>query len=165
MRFALGVEVAHPRRGLADQFDRVLERQEIANVATAATQLIELFALDVLHGDVRQAIVFVDVVDVNDVGMTEQRADARLVEEHIDDAWILGELALEALDDDFFFEAGHRGLAREINFGHAAGGEAAHQFVTIAERHGALERGRRGTRTEIDAGRADRAHRFVRHSG
>ena len=138
-RAALGVEVAHARGGLADQLDRVLERQEPAVRDAAAAQLVELLADDVLHRDVRDAVVLVDVVDVDDVGVVELRADLRLVEEHLDDPRIVGELGAQALDDDFLLEAGHRGLAREINLGHAADREPAQQRVAPAERQSARD--------------------------
>ena len=64
---ALGVEVAHAGGGLAHQLDRVLERQEPAVRDAAPAQLVELLADDVLHRDVRDAVVLVDVVDVDDV--------------------------------------------------------------------------------------------------
>ena len=132
---ALRVEVAHARGRLPDQLDRVLERQEPAVRDAAAAQLVELLADDVLHRDVRDAVVLVDVVDVDDVGMVELRADLRLVEEHLDDARIVGELLAEALDHDLLLEARHRGLPREIDLGHAADGEPPHQRVATAERH------------------------------
>jgi hypothetical protein len=131
---ALRVEVAHARRGLAHQLDGVLERQEPVVRDAAPAQLVELLADDVLHRDVRDAVVLVDVVHVDDVRMVEQRADAGLVEEHLHDPRIVGELGAEPLDDDLLLEAGHRGLPREIDLGHAADREATDQRVTSAER-------------------------------
>ena len=128
------MEVAHAGGGLADQLDRVLERQEPAVRDAAPAQLVELLADDVLHRDVRDAVVLVDVVDVDDVGVVEQRADPRLVEEHLDDPRIVGELGAQPLDHDLLLEAGHRGLAREVDLGHAADREPAEQRVAAAER-------------------------------
>src|SRR5262249_1352825 len=103
-------------------------------------QLVELLADDVLHRDVRDAVVLVDVVDVDDVRVVEQRADARLVEEHLDDPRIVGELGAQPLDHDFLLEAGHRGLPRQVDPGHAAGRQPADERVAAAER-GRLEVG------------------------
>src|SRR6185312_9291186 len=132
---ALRVEVAHAGGGLAHDLDRVLERQEPAVGDAAAAQLVELLADDVLHRDVRDAVVLVDVVDVDDVRMIELRADLRLVEEHLDDPRVVGELRPQLLDHDFFFEAGHCRLAREIDLRHATDREPAEQRVAAAELH------------------------------
>jgi len=85
--------------------------------------------------------VLVDVVDVDDVGVVEQGADPRLVEEHVDDPDVGREVRLEPLDHDLLVEPGHRGLAREIDLGHAAGREPAHQAVALSERDRLFERG------------------------
>jgi len=134
-RAALRVKIAQPRGRLADQLDRVLERQEPAVRDAAPAQLVELLTDDVLHRDVRDAVVLVDVVDVHDVGVVELRADLRLVEEHLDDPRIIGELRAQLLDHDFLLEAGHRRLARQIDLRHTADREPAQQRVAPAELH------------------------------
>ena len=47
---------------------------------TEADEVGERLAAHVLHGDERQAVLFADVVDRHDVGMTEATGGARLVE-------------------------------------------------------------------------------------
>ena len=75
-----------------------------------------------MYGD---AVVLVDVVDVDDVRVVEQRADPRLVEEHLDDPRIAASSGLSRLMTSSFSNAGHRGLAREVDLRHAADREQA----------------------------------------
>ena len=98
----------------------VLEGQVPAGRDAVPDDLRERLAADVLHGDVLEATVLGDVVDVDDALVVELRREARLVEEHLHDARVLGVSRLKDLDDDLLLEAAHRLLARDVELGHAA---------------------------------------------
>jgi hypothetical protein len=127
-------KVAHRHRGLSTQIDGVTKRQEVSQADATTTQVVELLAQDVLHRDERHAVVDADVVDVDDVGMVEQRADARFVEKHVDDALFAAQLGLEPFDGDILIEALHRELAGQVDLGHATDRQLAEQIVATGER-------------------------------
>ena len=77
-------------------------------------------AVDVLHDDVRRAVVLARVVDLDDVGVGEPGGEARLTDEAVAEDRVVGEVAGEHLDR-------HRPLElvvpREVDDGHAAAAE------------------------------------------
>ena len=74
--------------------------------------------------------------------MVELRGEARLVEEHLHELLVVGEVVVQALDDDVLLEAGRAADAREVDLGHAAEGEQRQDLV-LAE---PLSEKRPGTR-------------------
>ena len=56
---------------------------------------------------------FSDVVDVDDVGVVQIRGDARLIQEHLHVGLVGGQLLVDALDHQLFFEPAQAELARE----------------------------------------------------
>jgi hypothetical protein len=76
-----------------------------------------------------------ELVDLHDVRMTNTGDDARLIEEHLDEALLAREMGKNALDDDGALEAARPDEATEENFGHATGGERAHHIIA-ADLHG-----------------------------
>ena len=85
--------------------------------------------MHVLHREEVLAAVLADVVDLHDVLVMEARRDARLVEEHLDEALILRVLGADSLDHDVALEAFDAVRAREQHVGHAAGGQVAQDRV------------------------------------
>ena len=75
--YAVGVGVVEAGTDLAHDVDNFLHRQR----AMLAEQPMQGLALDVLHGDVEDAILLAGVVDGDDVGMIERTRRARLVAE------------------------------------------------------------------------------------
>src|SRR5690606_32213096 len=59
--------------------------------------------------------------------------DLRLVDEHLDEARIVGELRADPLDDQVLLEAGDPERAREVQLGHATRRDAFEELV-LAER-------------------------------
>src|SRR5262245_64526907 len=81
----------------------------------------EVLAGDELHRDVVGVAFAAEVVNLDDVRMVELRAHPRFVEEHLDEGFLLREVAQDLLDDDEAIEPCETTLAREPNLGHAAG--------------------------------------------
>src|SRR6478752_10247770 len=57
--------------------------------------------------------------------------DARLVQEHLDELFLVREVRMKTFDRDEALEAADPGQAREIHGGHATGRDLAHQLVAI----------------------------------
>jgi hypothetical protein len=64
-----------------------------------------------------------DVVNLDNVRMVQRRSDARLVEEHAHELWILSAMLEDSFDDEIFLEALNRSGARKKDLGHSARGE------------------------------------------
>src|SRR5262245_55853500 len=56
-------------------------------------------AAHVFHRDVEATIHVAELEDLHDVRMTEQRRKARLVEKHVDEFLIIGEVPQDTFDD------------------------------------------------------------------
>ena len=95
----------------------------------ALDDVVERAPLEVLHGDEVAPVVLVDLVGLHDVGVVEPRRDARLVEEHGEEARVLHQLRLELLDRDQLGEA-RRPLRRgEIDDAHATARDLGDQPI------------------------------------
>ena len=88
-------------------------------------------AVDVLHHDEVGVLADADVEDLGDVGVREVRREARLVEEHGDEALLLAERGEHALDGDLLLEALDARALGEEHLGHAARREALEDAVTL----------------------------------
>jgi hypothetical protein len=116
------------------------------------------------------AVAAADVVDVRDVGVRERRRQARLVEEHPDEAMIGGVVRQHALEHEQLLELLDPGRARQVDLGHAADGEAVEQLVLAQPRAGS-EAGSeiggevREIRPARAAARRNRAWRRARQRG
>ena len=55
-------------------------------------QMLNVPPRDVLHGDVIRVVCFPEVINLNDVGMTQLRSDASLVEEHRHKLFVRGQV-------------------------------------------------------------------------
>jgi myo-inositol-1(or 4)-monophosphatase len=88
----------------------------------AADLLAQRLAVDVLGGDVVDAVGFADVVDGDDVGMVQRRGRAGLALEAADALLVLGEAHRQELERHL---APQTVVLGEINLAHAAGAEKA----------------------------------------
>ena len=89
----------------------------------------EVAPADVLHREEVVAVDVAEVVDLHDVRVVEQRADARLAHEHLDEVGGLAELLEDPLDDERApkpFGARHDG-AKHLR--HAPDGDPVEQDV------------------------------------
>jgi hypothetical protein len=86
-------------------------------------------AAEQLHREVVGAVVLVEVEDRAHVGVMDLRGDARLVEEHLDEALVACELRADALERDVAMHAGAAARLREIDRRHAAAADLDAQPV------------------------------------
>ena len=77
-------------------------------------------AMQVLHHEVASVVVFAEVDDAADIWMLHTRGDARLIEEHADEARILSQMRMHDLDGDPALKALRSIELREIDRSHAA---------------------------------------------
>jgi hypothetical protein len=89
----------------------------------------QVAAAQVLH---RQEVVTLDlpeVVHLHDVRVLEQRRDARLVDEHLDEVLRGGLLLADALDDELPLETPRSVGDRPVDLGHAPAIDRLYQEV------------------------------------
>ena len=68
-----------PSQGVSDlhgRFQRLIQTQ-----SSAAQELVQSLAFDILHGDIVQPILLIDVVNGDDVGMVQRRGGFGLLHE------------------------------------------------------------------------------------
>ena len=88
-----------------------------------AQQLTERFTMDVVHDDVQLALGRHDVERGQGVGVANARRNARFVQEHGRELFVLGELRMQALDGDGAREASRPHQPPEVHGRHAACGD------------------------------------------
>ena len=95
----------------------------------------QVVALDVLEDDEVLAVLGdPEIVDLDDVAVRERRVDARLGQQHLDEALVLREVGEDALDRDELLEAFGRDDTAFEDLGHAAHGDLLEELV-LAELH------------------------------
>ena len=109
----------HPRRNLE------------ALALARSIELRERVALDVLHREIEDLVLLAEVEDLRDVRVLDARGDARLVEEHLLEANVRGELRQDRLDGDELLEAVFASLARDPDARHSPLGDGAQELVAI----------------------------------
>ena len=87
-------------------------------------------AVDVLHDDEVRVLALAPVVDRNDVGVGEVCCCLGFPTEPLDERGVRGELGEEHLDRDGPVK---QQVLRQVNLGHAAARDVAHQLVAVAE--------------------------------
>jgi hypothetical protein len=116
------------RVGHDAQHDR--NRHAVAALVRARQERAQVIALDVLHHQEVAGVGRVaDVDGGDDVRVADAGCQPRLVEEHADELFLVGEVRVQHLDRDQALEA--RGALRvgHVHHGHAARGELGQDFV------------------------------------
>ena len=139
-RLAVGadarVRVVQPGQRVGDDAAGEPERRaRLPLLGRFANERAQVLAVDELHGDEVLLVELAEVEDLDDVRMVEARRDARLVEEHLDEAWRRAEsCGRMRLTTTSFSKPSTPGLAAEEDLGHAAFGELAleHVFAELA---------------------------------
>ena len=88
-------------------------------------------ALDVVHDEVEAVVALADVHDRNGVRMVDARGDAGLVEEHVDELALFGEVRVHHLDGVEPLEPAGAGEPREPDAPHAAAREQRDELVAV----------------------------------
>src|SRR5437763_1221922 len=94
--------------------------------------VLQVATLDQLHDDERRARfgVLADVINGDDVRVTQARGRARLTSEAFEKFWLIGELRVEHLDSNMSVE---QRVVRLPNSPHAASGDLADEPVATTE--------------------------------
>jgi hypothetical protein len=129
VRAVLVVRVAEAAQDVDDDGQRGVERHLDPGRRARVMNLAEALAVDVLHGEVRGAVLFPDVVDVHDVGIAQGRGEPGLVEKLGHERGIARELRDQTLDQHQLLEPGRRPRSRQVQLGHPACGQQADQLV------------------------------------
>ena len=146
MQNALGVRGGQAGAQLARDLDRLVGRQ----AADAAQQRAEVFAIHVLHRQVRLAVHFAEIVNAADVGMRDLARDADFIVEARQRGWIARGHFGQELERDLLAQ---REIVRAIHFAHAAAAEQRDDAVAIGQQRTGQEAAfvqRTGRRREGD---------------
>ncbi len=88
---------------LADLHDDVaslLDGHDLALAAQAVEDRAQVLAVDVLERDEITVVDLTEVEDLGDVRVLELHGDLRLVDEHRDELFVLGDVRQDALDGE-----------------------------------------------------------------
>ena len=95
-----------------------IEHRQLWHKAVAFDPMVETSAIGEFHDDVGAALMFVEGIDMKNIGVIERGCGAGFAEEAFHHLFVLGHLALEHLHGDEPMEAGVEGA---IDRAHAAG--------------------------------------------
>ena len=107
----------------------VLGRDRLLLGAAALEHGAHVLAVDMLHRDEVLAVRARELVDARDVAVAQDARDLRLVDEHLDEVVVLGEVREHALDRDEVGVAVSVERLRAIDLRHATERDAIEQVV------------------------------------
>ena len=128
------VGVVQPRRRADRHRQPELERDLDLLLRAVLEQRPRGVTVDVLHRVEELAVGLTDVVDLRDVGVVEPGGEASLVEEHPHELRVAAALAGDDLQYRVALERADADRARQVDLGHAAGREVAHDLVATEAR-------------------------------
>ena len=123
------VRVGEPATDLAADVGDQLRPRRAERLPDRAHRLGQVVAADVLHRDEVLALDRAQLEDVDDVGMVEARGQLRLLDEHLDERRVIGEVGENPFDDEHAFEAGRALDASLVHLRHTASSDALEQRV------------------------------------
>ncbi|MFO0631344.1 MAG: hypothetical protein U0168_00680 [Nannocystaceae bacterium] len=109
--------------------DRELDRQQRALATTGPQDGLQVLAVDVLHREEELGALAPDVEHLHDVGVIEDRGQARLGQEHPHELGIGREVRQDPLEHEQLLEALEPGRTREVDLGHATRAQPTQQLV------------------------------------
>ena len=124
-----GVDGVQAAQHLADDVERHRQRQRAPGTLRAIDRRSS--AAHVLHDDVEDLALAADVEHLHHARVHDGAGDARLVEQHVDELRLAGELRQQHLDRHVALEAAERLHARAEDLGHAAAADALDQRVAV----------------------------------
>ena len=126
---ALLVGGGQTERRVGDGATHHLHRQRLVGAPGAPRQPVQRQTVDELHGDEEAAVRLAELVDLHDIGVVQERRQAGLALEHVDEAGLLRQVRQDALDDAGLVEARGTVLLRQEHLRHAAHPEALGEHV------------------------------------
>jgi hypothetical protein len=134
------VSVVQPGRHRRRDVDAHRQRDALAGGHRALEQRAHGVAVDVLHRQEVRVVLEADLEHPGDVRVVQRRRHPRLVEEHLDELLVVAAVAGDDLDHHLLAAPRprwRRGVARQVDLGHAAAGEVPDDLVPAQ----ALDRG------------------------
>jgi hypothetical protein len=125
----LAVRVVERAKGFDDHEQRILHGQRRLGARTAAQEVVEVEALDVLHRDVEKPVGPPEVVHLDDVGMIEPGGELRLRDQEVGELAAVGEMRQDLLDDRQPRHADVGLRAGQEDVGHTAATDLVEQRV------------------------------------
>jgi hypothetical protein len=134
---ALVVRVVQALADLHDHEAGLGHRHRLVDRAAPVEDVPEIATVDVLQRDVVRAVDDTEVEDLGDVRVVQLNRDLRLVDEHLDELFVLRDVRKDPLHGHQPLEALHPVGLRPEDLGHAADIDALEQVV-LAEWNGLL---------------------------
>ncbi len=107
----------------------VLTRHRPLALAAALEDRPQILAVHVLHGDEVLAVGAGELVDAGDVGVAQEAGDLGLVDQHLDEVVVLGQVSQDPFDrHQVGVATGIEGLGA-VDLGHTPESNAVHQVV------------------------------------
>ncbi len=138
LRVALVVGVVQPLADLHHHPAGHRHRQRVAAAAHAVEDRAQVAAVHVLQRDEEASLDLTEVEDLRDVRVLKLHGDLRLVDEHRDELFVLGDVRQDALDGQQALEALHPECLRLEDLGHASDVDPF-QEVVLPEGDGLLQ--------------------------
>ena len=136
----LGVGVMQARGQLhADEGDEIKGDREL-KIGALDQDLVQVFAVDELHGDVIDVFDSPEIEGLADVHMGELDRDLGLIDQHVDELLVRAVFGVDHLEREQLLDGPHADGPRQMDLRHPADGDALDQVV-LAEL-GALFEGR-----------------------
>ena len=145
---ALVVRVIEALAHLHHDEARLRDRHRLAAAAAAIEDVAEVAPVDVLERDVVAGIDDAEIEDLGDVRVVQLNRDLRLVDEHLDELFVLRDVRQDALDRDEPFEALDAVGLGAKDLGHTSDVDALEQVV-LAERDRLLHQTASPVRSEV----------------
>jgi hypothetical protein len=123
----VGVVEAFERLGQDEQGE--LEGELELLLGAAGQHVQEVFPLHKLHADEVLAFDLAQVVDLHDVAVDEAHHDLGLVDEHLDELFVVGEVRQDLFDRKLFLKPVRAVHLRAEDLGHTAAADAIEQGV------------------------------------
>lgn len=118
-----GVRVVQPLARVGHDPQGDVPRHPLPTRPRAAHDAAQVLAVNELHGDEVGAVLFAELVDLRDVRVVEAGDDLRLVQEHLNELRVLGEVRQDSFDHYVAVEALDAGLLCKPHLSHATGGQ------------------------------------------
>src|SRR5919198_4181954 len=126
--------------GRAQDLEAQVDDPLLRHRRLAGHDLLQRTAGQALHRDVVRPLVLTAIEDADHVGMLEARGRARLAPEALDEFAVLGEAPVQDLERDL---AAEMRVLGQVDVGHPAGADAAHDPIAAVDHRACRHLGHR----------------------
>ncbi len=139
------VRVVERLQGLAEHADVHRERERVALLPEDAR---ERDALEIVHDHEVTLTLGADLVRLHDVRVVQAGREARLLQEHLEEARVLDELRLQLLDHEKLAETRRAGRHGQGDDSHASAGDFRHELILAKLLRQEFSEGYRGPKAQ-----------------